>query len=171
MIARLISERSGAAAAEMALVFPLLIIIMLGTFELGNYFLSEHILVKGVRDGAVFASRRAPLTSYDCAGGGGTYPADALAEAKNLVRTGQVSGGTDRLPNWDDVATVFTITPSCTSSAGGTTLSGMYSSNGGQVPVLTITARVPYRSLFGTVGFNAINLTLGATEQTAAVGI
>ena len=113
MIRRLFRERSGAAAAEMALVFPLLIIIMFGTFELGNYFLSEHILVKGVRDGAVFASRRASLTSYDCAGGGGTYPADALAEAKNLVRTGQVSGGTDRLPNWDDEATVFTITPSC----------------------------------------------------------
>src|SRR5215217_7313983 len=48
----------GSAAAEMALVLPLLLALMFGSLELGDYFLSEHVLLKGVRDGAVYAARQ-----------------------------------------------------------------------------------------------------------------
>ena len=54
--ARLSSDRRGAAAAEMALVTPLLLVILFGAVELGNYFYNEHIVVKAVRDGARFAA-------------------------------------------------------------------------------------------------------------------
>ncbi|MGL5837065.1 MAG: TadE family protein, partial [Sphingorhabdus sp.] len=57
--------RKGAAAAEMALVTPLLMIIMFGAFELGNYFYSQHVVTKAVRDGARFASRSLPI-DVDC---------------------------------------------------------------------------------------------------------
>ncbi len=49
---RLMGSNGGAAAAEMALVTPLLLIIMAGGLEVGNYFMDEHRLVKAVRDGA-----------------------------------------------------------------------------------------------------------------------
>ena len=55
---RLARDVHAAAAAELALVLPLLLIIMFGSFEIGNYFLNEHILVKAVRDGARVAGSR-----------------------------------------------------------------------------------------------------------------
>ena len=44
------SDSNGAAAAEMALVMPLLLIIMFGAMELGKFFLDQHVVVKSVRD-------------------------------------------------------------------------------------------------------------------------
>ena len=41
------TRRTGAAAAEMALVLPLLLMILFGSFEVGNYFLSAHIVQQG----------------------------------------------------------------------------------------------------------------------------
>ena len=64
-------DRCGAAAAEMALVAPMLITLMFGSFELGNYFLSEHALAKAVRDGARYATRIA-VTNYSCPSGSAT---------------------------------------------------------------------------------------------------
>ena len=52
------SDVRGAAAAEMALVLPLLILIMFGSFEMGNFFWESHIANKAVRDGARFAARQ-----------------------------------------------------------------------------------------------------------------
>src|SRR3546814_8876490 len=71
-------DRSGAAAAEMALVSPMLIILMFGSFELGNYFLDEHVVLKAVRDGARYAARQ-NFTTMPCSG---TPTADAAI--KNL---------------------------------------------------------------------------------------
>ena len=51
-------DSRGVAAAEMALVTPLLAMIMFGAVELGKYFWDEHLVVKAVRDGARFASRQ-----------------------------------------------------------------------------------------------------------------
>jgi hypothetical protein len=63
----------GAAAAEMALVLPLLLIILFGSLELGNYFMNEHTLVKAVRDGARFAGRQTFTNYTSCSGSpGGT---------------------------------------------------------------------------------------------------
>ena len=39
------SDSNGAAAAEMALVMPLLLIIMFGAMELGKFFLDQHVVV------------------------------------------------------------------------------------------------------------------------------
>ena len=168
---RVLRHDGGAAAAEMALVIPMLLILMFGAFELGNYFLSEHVLLKGVRDGAVYAARQDLLANYNCAAGPVTVPTAVVSDTKTLVRTGQLSGGTDRLPNWDDGSTIFTITANCVTSAGGTALSGMYASNGGQVPVITVDAQLPYESVLAAIGFNSTALRLNATEQAAATGL
>ena len=52
MIGRLRKNDCGSAAVEMALVTPMLLILMMGAFELGNYFVSQHVLIKGLGDGA-----------------------------------------------------------------------------------------------------------------------
>src|SRR6476646_8367082 len=104
MLGHLYGSRSGAAAAEMALVAPMLLAIMFGTMELGYYFYSEHVVVKAVRDGARFASRE-KFTDYDCASN--TVDASAIADTQRVTRTNQVaSGGTARLAGWTSDASV-----------------------------------------------------------------
>jgi len=164
-------DRRGSAAAEMALVLPLLLVILYGAIELGNYFRSEHILLKGVRDGAVYAARQEIPVNYDCSTGTPIVPAGIVNETKTLVRTGALSGGSDLLPMWSDGSTTFTITVDCRTAAGGTDLAGLYSVNGNRVPVLTVNAELPYSSLFGTLGLGSPDLRLRAQEQAAAYGI
>jgi Flp pilus assembly protein TadG len=159
-LASFLRDRSGVAAAEMALVTPLLVVLLFGTFESGNYFWNEHIVIKGVRDGARFAGRQS-FGNVDCAGINGPT-AQAI---KNLTRTGQASGGTARLSGWTD--SQVTVTVSC--DAGTTT--GIYTGHAGGAPRVTVSTTVPYTSLFGTVGFNTSGLSLSASAESAVMGI
>jgi len=86
----------GSAAVEMALILPVLLALMFGSVELGNYFMNEHSLVKAVRDGARFAARQNFSTYSACTGqpGGNT-----VSDTKNLVINGYLSGGTAITPN------------------------------------------------------------------------
>ncbi len=88
-VPRLRTDETGAAAAEMALVTPLLLIIMFGALESGKFFWDEHIVVKAVRDGARFAGRQ-KFADMACDG----EPANEEA-IKNLTRLGTpVDSGT-----------------------------------------------------------------------------
>lgn len=169
MIRALIRGVRGAAAAELALVLPILLALIFAVFELGNYFRAEHVLIKGVRDGAVYAARQ-QISNYDCSVASPTVPATLVDESKALVRTGQLSGGADRLPRWSDGSTTFTITASCVTAAGGTTLLGIYQVNGGKVPVITVTADLPYQSVVGTLGFPTTALRVRAVQQAVVTG-
>lgn len=169
MIRHLRKDASGSAAVEMALVTPMLLILMMGAFELGNYFVSEHILIKGLRDGAVYAARQNIVTNYDCSAGTPTVPSGVVTNTENIVRSGELSGGTDRLPNWSSAT--FSVTVNCATTAGSSTMSGMYALNGGKAPVLTVSAQVPYRTVLGSIGVDVGNFTLGGSEQAAAIGI
>ena len=51
------SDTSGAAAAEMALILPLVLTMMFATFEGAWYLVCEHRVIKGVRDAARYAAR------------------------------------------------------------------------------------------------------------------
>ena len=100
MRARLpIRDRRGAAAAEMALVLPLLLTIMVGSVELGSFFYNEHILAKAVRDGARYAARQ-NFSYYSACSGAPT--GTVVAETRALVRTSLLAGGTDRFPDVED---------------------------------------------------------------------
>jgi Flp pilus assembly protein TadG len=169
MIRAFTKNARGSAAAEMAMVLPILVALIFGAVELGNYFRSEHVLIKGVRDGAVYAARQA-ISNYDCSVASPPVPATVINDSKALVRTGQLSGGTDRLPRWTDGSTIFTITASCVTAAGGTTLLGIYQVNGGKVPVITVTANVPYQSVVGILGFSTTSLRVSATQQAVVTG-
>lgn len=158
---RLWADHSGAAAVEMLLVSPLLIVLMFGSYELGKYFLDEHVVDKAVRDGARYAGRR-PFADYDCA----SASAGAEQDIRNVTRTGTVAGTTPRLSYWTSPATI-TVSVTCTTGS----YSGIYNGLASGAPVVTVSARVPYTSLFGTMGFNTSGITLNAKSESAVMGI
>lgn len=163
MIARLLRQENGAAAAEMALVAPLLMIIMFGSMELGHYFYSEHVVVKAVRDGARFASRQG-FADFNCPS---TIGGTVVTDTQNVTRTNTVNGsGTPRLGGWTQNSTV-TVTLRCDTS--GTYVS-FYQGLGG-VPVVTVSATVPYSSLFQMIGFNSTNLSVRSSSEVPVMGI
>ena len=174
---RLLRDRGAAAAAEMAMVMPLLVVLAMGTFELGNYFKDEHILIKGVRDGARYAARQDfALNYFGCNATAAPVPTTLRAQTKLIVRKGTLSSADpDLLPSWADAAAKVDVQMSCSTSAGGTTLSGIYSGNAtgatGVAPMVTVTASLPYRSVLGSYGFTGKGFSLVATEQAAVTGV
>lgn len=159
----LADNRAGAAAIEMAMVTPLLLVLMFGTFELGHFFLSEHVVQKSVRDAARYAARL-PLTEFpSCAPSN-----DARAEIQRVARTGRPDdgGAPQRLQGWT-VNTMTTVTLICDTSG---TYTGIYTGFPSGVPIVTVSASVPYPTLFGMMGIPAPTLTLNAQSQSAVFG-
>lgn len=153
----------GSSAVEMALVTPMLLVLMLGSFELGKFFLDEHTLAKAMEDGARFASRQ-PFTEYT-----GCAPSSTVVQnTRNVSRTGQVaSGGTPRLNYWTNQATI-TVSVTCDTTG---TYSGIYKGGSLGAPVVTVSAAVPYTPLFARMGFSSVALTLRAQAQAAVSGV
>lgn len=177
MLTGLFKSQAGSSTAEMALVTPLLITLMFGAFELGNYFLSEHVVVKAVRDGARYAGRLS-FSHYNCtAPSSDNTPTGAVVtDTQNLVRTGQLSGGTARLRGWTDANSVK-VTYDCISLASVTpAYSGIYDSMN-YVPVVKVeiatdtTHRLQYKSLFNQLGFTSNSLYLNAKSQSPVMGL
>ena len=171
----LLADQRANAAAEMALVTPLLVLLLFGSVELGRYFMDEHVVVKAVRDGARYAARQ-PMDNFITSGGGcQAAPLGTVAtDTKRLVRTGTISGLNTRLPYWTADSTV-TVTVVCYAAKGGQNMKGIYDgiTFGGSAvgaPVVTVTATVPYTSLFGLY-FASGALNLNASQQAAVTGV
>lgn len=166
---RLFRDCAGSAAAEIILVVPIFVALMFGSFELGHFYASEHVVQKAVRDAARYAGRLS-ITNYDC--GAGTVNATAAAQIKSIARRGVPTGTpSSRLDGWTSDA-MTTVSLACQSS---TTLSyvnkGLYKEfPGGAVPVVTVSAAVPYPTLFGTLGLGNATLQLNAASQSAVYG-
>lgn len=174
-LAALRNGHRGSAAVEMALVLPLLLVIMFGSVEMGNYFYDEHKLAKAVRDGARFAARQR-FGNY--AGCTGVLAEPFYTQTKTIVRKGSLNtADSDLLPNWDHVNTTFSVTMSCQATldlGGGNTPppSGIYAGMTGGAPKVTVTASLPYQPAVGSAfGFSPATLTLNATQQAAVVGL
>ena len=172
----LLASDDAAAAAEMALVVPLLVILMFGSFELGRYFLDEHVVVKAVRDGARYASRQG-FTDYSCTGATASATGTAVARTQNIVRFGKpvvTDSDAPRLPYWgatSDGNPSVRVTVTCPSAVFGTeTLTGIYAGKT-NVPVVEVEAVVEYDSLFGLFGFGGGVLDVTAESRSAVMGI
>jgi Flp pilus assembly protein TadG len=172
---RLLPDERGSAATEMALVLPILLALMFGAFELGNYFLSEHVVQKAVRDAARYGARL-PLVqpdgtvNYTCTGP--TLGTAAQTEIQKVARTGDPAGTAGRLRDWTDDA-MTTVTLTCDASVSHTYVNhGVYSGypNSGAVPILTVSATVPYSTFFGPLGLGSGTVNLNAKSQAAVIG-
>jgi Flp pilus assembly protein TadG len=174
-------DQGASAAAEMALVTPLLLALLFGSVELGNFFMSEHALEKQVRDGARYASRLALADPYTCPTAVFADP-NATNDIINVTETGAVSG--TGFPRWDasywartcggDAQTV-TVTVSCVNKGDidtcGTGDTVIYTGLSGDIPVVTVSARVKYFSALSALGFNATNLCMTAESKAAVQGV
>ena len=174
-------DQNAAAAAELALVTPILMALMFGSLELGNFFNDEHALQKQVMDGARYASRLELATAYSCPS---TVFQDTDANTKiiNVTKNGVVSGSGN--PRWSDYwartctgqAQTLTVTIRCgaknqidTGNSGNT---GIYTSLiGTTIPIVKVSGAVKYRSVLGSLGFNAGNLCLKAESEAAVQGL
>jgi Flp pilus assembly protein TadG len=161
----LLREDKGAAAAEMALVLPLLLIIMFGSLELGNYFMNEHTLVKAVRDGARFAARQSFANYTSCTGAPG---GSVVADTKNVVMNGALSGGAIITPNI--TSSDISVTTSCMTDANGQTMSGIYKGRTDGAQIVTVNASVNYRPVASAFGFSGIGMKLNAASEAAVAG-
>jgi Flp pilus assembly protein TadG len=164
------ADSRGAAAAEMALVAPLLCVILFGSVELGSLFYNEHILDKAVRDGARYAARQG-FTNYGCSGApSGTV----VANTRALVRTSLLSGGNDRFADIED--NDITLSTSCATTATGVSstenMLGIYRGAASGAPIITVTAVVDYTPVIGAgFGFSGAGWRLHASQQAAVTGI
>jgi Flp pilus assembly protein TadG len=148
----------------MAIVTPMLLVLLFGTVGLANYFLSEHIVLNGVRDGARFASRKYGNNCTAVTNDTGTI----ATATKYIVRTNSVDGtGALRLNGWTDNATV-TVSVACNTTASYR--GGIYTASTNGVPVVTVSATVAYPSLFKAYGLTTTTINLNATAQAAVVG-
>lgn len=146
----------------MALILPFLTVLLFGGMELGYFFYNEHQVVKGVRDGARYASRQA-FTDINC--DSGTVPGSVETRIKEITRTGQLSGGTSRVPGWTNADIAVSVT--CPASAVTT---GIYKDES-NAPQVKIVASVDYNSLFDGIGVIDSTYTLNAEQQAAVMGL
>lgn len=174
-LARLLRDRRGSAAAEMALIMPLLTVMLFATVEGGHYFWTEHQLIKSVRNGARFAARQ-DFANFTC---GATSIGTQDSIVRNVVRTGTVNGTEPIVRDWDaDGVSGDTISISVVCDTGSSySNSGIYSDMSGAGATSTVDsamkvqviATVSYPSLFADLGFlNDRNLV--ARAQSPVTG-
>ena len=165
MLRRFLSCQQGAAAAEMALLLPLMIVMLFTGLEAGHYMYQRHQVTKALRDGVRFAARQ-DFNDMSCSSGASTAVVDAT---RNVTRTGQVaSGGVSRIPNWQ--ATDITVLIDCTGVSSTVNQTGIYDSTrvGRKVVVQT---DFNYTPLFGGLGIVNNSFPLDNMQQATVMGL
>ncbi len=150
----------GTAAAEMALVLPMLLALMFTCLEGGHYLYVQHQVVKGVRDGARFAAR-APFNKFTCASVDGAWQ----TTVQEVTRTGAITGGTARVAGWDNAE--VSVTASCPTAVVNT---GIYKGMA-NAPRVTVQATVLYPSLFTSLSGLPTTAVISARGQAAVMGL
>lgn len=164
-LSTLLRSRRAAAAAEMAMVLPLLITLMFGGLEVGNYFMNEHTLVKAVRNGARFAARQSFTNYPDC----DNVSAQTRDDTRDVVMSGILGGGTIITPNI--TAGDIDVTTRCEDVVGSQSMTGIYFGRPSGAQIVSVQAQVDYRPIVGLLGFDSVGLTLNASSQAAVAGL
>lgn len=174
-IVRLVRCSSGAAAAEMALVLPFLILILAASAEIGYYFYEQNRLVESVRDAARYAGRQ-PFAEYSACTG--SPPAPVVTNARLLAQKGSLDAtDPDLLWGWSQTggnAPTFAVTMTCDAtvnvSGNNVAVGGIYGQNPGGAPAVLVQASLAHQTVFGFLGI-PLNLTLNARQEAAVMGI
>ncbi|MCM3900322.1 MAG: pilus assembly protein [Pyrinomonadaceae bacterium] len=89
----ILGREDGGSIIELAIVFPILLILFVGTAELGRLFYTYTTLAKATKVGARYLS-----TSRNSVNGTATQITDAKNEARNLVVCGIKNSCTNQPP-------------------------------------------------------------------------
>ncbi len=154
-----LNDQHGAAAAEMALIMPLVMVMLFAAFEGAYFVITEHQVVTGVRNAARYAARL-DFNQYACPAA--TF-SGSTATIQNLTRTGQLTGGTSRVQGW--VNGDITVTVTCASQTG------IYTAVGNYAPKVRVSSRFNYPSLMGQLGFTQATLPIGASAESPVMGL
>lgn len=154
-----LNDQHGAAAAEMALIMPLVMVMLFAAFEGAYFVITEHQVVTGVRNAARYAARL-DFNQYACPAA--TF-SGSTATIQNLARTGQLTGGTSRVQGW--VNGDITVTVTCASQTG------IYTAVGNYAPKVRVSSRFNYPSLMGQLGFTQATLWIGASAESPVMGL
>lgn len=150
-----------AASAEFILAVPMMLPLIFGSMEAGNFFWSQQKLTQAVRDGARYAAR---LNYNDVCP---SLDSSAETAIQNLTRTGGLAGtGPSKLPGMTNAQVI--VTANC----GAFTSTGIFAGYGGAGAIITVDAeRVPYRSILGALGVIDDTYNLAATAHAPVIGI
>ncbi|MCE9544506.1 MAG: pilus assembly protein [Planctomycetia bacterium] len=77
---RSLLRRSGAVTVEAALVLPILLIFILGTFEYGRYYMTVHLFTNAANVGAAYAAKHSSPIVIS-----GTTYGSATSDVTNVV--------------------------------------------------------------------------------------
>lgn len=173
----LLRDSRAAAAAEFALILPMMFALIFTTFEGGNYLLAEHRVLKSAREGARFAGRL-NYSAFDCASGTvvGNFQTSPTVITNqnailNMTRYGNPQG-TGQARFTPQSGDVFAVTLDCPTSSDTTT----YHNNGifrerKNVPRVLVNARVSYNSVLGLLGFDTSGAVVRGQAQAAVMGV
>jgi hypothetical protein len=171
-LGELLRDSNASAAAEMALVLPLLLVIMMGSVEGGNYFLAEHAVIKQVRDGARYASRIPIEANYSCTPPQATN--DAETEIRNITRTGTIDGsGQLRRPYSDEEVTCGGLAQTVVVSvrcADKDTYPGMWRAMGTDIPIVKVESAVKYNPVLSGIALSG-TLCIRAESEIPVIGL
>ena len=163
---RALTDRAGAAAAELALMLPLMLVLLFAGFEGGHFIWTQHKLTQAVRDGARFAGRLE--VTQVCREGALVIAPERVAEIKLLTRTGQLDDTARHplIPGWSDDEVYVSIT------CEGFVDTGIYTELGEAGPVAVVAAQgVPYPSLFGRLGLFDPGFHMNARSSAPVIGL
>lgn len=159
---RFIRDTRGAAAAEMALMVPLLLTLMFAGFEAGHYFYTEQQVIKAVREGSRYAGRLG-FDAFPC---GGTADATAVAQIQQVTRTGTVTGTNPRVRGM--ALSDITVTHRCDANFEN---DGIFKGTTGGAPIVLVEAEAGYNSLFEALGVIDSSAIVQASSEAVVNGI
>ena len=144
------NDKNGTATIEFVVTVPLFLTALAFAFEFGQIFLAHQSTVNNVRSAARYLSR-SDLSAND------------ISRATNLVRTGQLVGGT--APEYLTAANAtVTITPSYTTFAPPTF------SRAGQTSRIVAKVNFPL-TIFGFIGGNRTTIPFAVVEDLRFIGM
>jgi Flp pilus assembly protein TadG len=156
---RLSKSERGAAAVELAMVLPLLVILAFGAIEIGRMVWQYQIVTKGVRDGVRYLTR-VPVTCT-AVGNGGTFASSDVDIAKNLVKSGTKTASTPIYGGYESA--VFNIQVDCRDAATLGLSGGTY------MPIVRMELEVPFAEWFSAL-LGLDDLTIRVAHEEVHVG-
>jgi hypothetical protein len=167
------SERAS-AAAELALILPLLLVLFFGTFELGNLFLTQHTLSKQVRDGVRFASKLTLAEDYSCASNV-FESASAESDIISVTKRGSLDAtvpGSLYDAYWETPCSGAPVAVTFRCVDKGTNYGGVYQELDGPIAVVQVATGVIYRPILtNAIGFNNAGICLRASAEAPVIGL
>ena len=149
-------SQSGQSLVELALLTPLLLLLLIGTVEMGRYAYIDILVANAARAGAAYGAESLPQ-SVDTAGiqaaANNDFQNNGITATLNV--TSSVSCGCDS-------SGTFTAAVSCTGVGAGTCVTGHW------VVVVSVTASGTFTSMFKFPGIPG-SLTMSHTAKERVV--